>query len=70
MVLSKGVLENLNRIQHMVARCILQLPKSSARIAGALDAGFMQMKDGYDTNRDVCMEYSKQEARQNPQSYV
>ena len=29
----------------MVARYILQLPKSSARVAGALDAGFMKMKD-------------------------
>ena len=41
----KGVVENLDRIQHMVARYILQLPKSSARVAGALDAGFMKMKD-------------------------
>jgi len=45
MVLSKGVLKNLDSIQHMVARYILQLPKSSARISGLLDAGFMQMKD-------------------------
>ena len=45
MVLSKGVLENLDRIQNMISRFILQLPKSSARIAGALDAGLMQMKD-------------------------
>ena len=45
MVLSKGVLENLDRIQHMISRFILQLPRSSARIAGALDAGLMQMKD-------------------------
>ena len=41
----KGVVENLDRIQHMVARYILQLLKSSARVGGALDAGFMQMKD-------------------------
>ena len=29
----------------MVARYILQLPKSSERVAGALDAGLMQMKN-------------------------
>ena len=45
MVLSKGVLENQYRIQHKVARYILQLPKSSARVEGAGDARFMQMKD-------------------------
>ena len=45
MVLSKGVLEKLDRIQPIVARYILQLPKSSARVAGALDAGLMTMND-------------------------
>ena len=45
MVLSKGVLKNLDSIQHMVARYILQLPKSLVHIAGTLDAGFMQIKD-------------------------
>ena len=45
MVISKVALDKLDRIQHMVARYILQLPKSSARVAGALDAGLMQMKD-------------------------
>ena len=45
MVITKGALDKLDRIQHMVARYILQLPKSSARVAGALDAGLMQMKD-------------------------
>ena len=35
----------------------MQLHKSSARVAGALDAGFMQMKDrvAICTHRDVCL---------------
>ena len=45
MVLSKGVLEKLDRIQHIVSRYILKLQKSSARVAGALDAGLMPMKE-------------------------
>ena len=45
MVLSKGVLEKLDRIQPIVARYILQLPKPSARVAGALDAGLMTMNN-------------------------
>ena len=52
-MLSKGVLKNLDSIKHMVARYILQLPKSSARIAGSLDAGFMQMKDRVMTRRGI-----------------
>ena len=45
MVLSKGVLEKLDKIQPIVTRYILQLPKPSARVAGALDAGLMTMNN-------------------------
>ena len=43
MVLSKVVLEKLDQILHIVARYIL--PKSLARVGGALDAGLILMKD-------------------------
>ena len=45
MIITKGALDKLDKIQHMVARYILQLPKPSARVAGSMDAGLMQMKD-------------------------
>ena len=45
MVLSKVVLEKLDQILHIVARNILQLPKSLARVGGALDEGLILMKD-------------------------
>ena len=42
-VLSNRVLEKLDRIQHIVARYIL-IPKSSVKVARALDVGLMAMK--------------------------
>ena len=46
MVLSKVVLEKLDQILHIVARYILQLPKSLARVGGALDAGLILIRIG------------------------
>jgi hypothetical protein len=46
MVLSKVVLEKLDQILHIVARYILQLPKSLARVGGALDAGRILIRIG------------------------
>ena len=45
MVLSNGVIRKLDSIQHQVARFILQLPRSSSRVAGYMDAGFKPMRD-------------------------
>ncbi len=42
-MLSNRVLEKLDRIQHIVARYIL-IPKSSVKVARALDVGLMAMK--------------------------
>jgi len=45
MVLSNNVTRKLDSIQHQVARFILQLPSSSAMVAGYMDAGFKPMRD-------------------------
>ena len=45
MVLSNGVTRKLDSIQHQVARFILQLPSSSSKVAGYMDAGFKPMRD-------------------------
>ena len=45
MVLSNGVIRKLDSIQHQVARFILQLPRSSSKVAGYMDAGFKPMRD-------------------------
>ena len=45
MILSNTVIEKLDSIQHQVARFILQLPSSAAKVAGYMEAGFKPMKD-------------------------
>ena len=45
MVLSNSVTRKLDSIQHQVARFILQLPSSSSKVAGYMDAGFKPMRD-------------------------
>ena len=45
MLVSSRVVNKLESIQHQVARFILQLPSSSSRVAGYMDAGFNPMKD-------------------------
>ena len=45
MVLSNNVIVKLDSIQHQVARFILQLPSSAAKVAGYMEAGFKPMKD-------------------------
>ena len=50
--LSNGVIESLDRIQHSIARFILQLPKSAARISSAMNAGLMPMQDRANTRID------------------
>ena len=45
MVLSNGVITRLDSIQHKVARFILQLSSSTAKVAGYMKAGFKPVKD-------------------------
>ena len=45
MLVSDGVVNKLDSIQHQVARFILQLPRSTSKVAGYMDAGFKPMKD-------------------------
>ena len=45
MVLSNSVTRKLDSIQNQVARFILQLPSSSSKVAGYMDAGFKPMRD-------------------------
>ena len=45
MLVSDGVVDKLDSIQHQVARFILQLPRSTSKVAGYMDAGFKPMKD-------------------------
>ena len=43
MTLSKSTIAELNRIQNMVVRFILQLPKSASMVAGFVDGGMKPM---------------------------
>ena len=45
MLVTDGVVDKLDSIQHQVARFILQLPRSTAKVAGYMDAGFKPIKD-------------------------
>ena len=58
MTISKGTVMELNRIQYMVARFVLQLPKSAVMVPGYINAGMKPMRAGTDSAKDlsVCME--------------
>ena len=45
MVLSNSVTRKLDSIQNQIARFILQLPSSSSKVAGYMDAGLKPMRD-------------------------
>ena len=45
MLVSDGVVDKLDSIQHQVARFILQLPRSTSKVAGYMDGGFKPMKE-------------------------
>ena len=45
MMVTEGVVNKLDSIQHQVAHFILQLPRSTSKVAGYMDAGFKPMKD-------------------------
>ena len=56
MVVSKATVKELDRIQHMVVRFILQLPRSAAMAVGYLDGGMKPMQSRIQESMLICVE--------------
>ena len=55
MVFKQSTIHELERVQNMVGRFILQLPRSSSNIVGWLDAGLMPMENRIQNHQAVCI---------------